>query len=99
MYTRKQRLDNECSHREFYGQFVTPSIISSIVGRIGADRILKSTDEHMNDIPLADWDKTAFLVRGRIQRGYKEIEYTGGVSLSDCVCTAKEAARQFVESV
>lgn len=83
--TRKQYLDMECTHREYYAQFVTPHTMGVVVDFIGADKIMNSTDEHMNDIPLAKWDR----LHGIIPKCN---------SISDTVCTAKEAAKQFKEA-
>lgn len=82
MYTRKQYMNKECTHREFYGQHMTLPIINMVVRAIGKDRLLRSTDEHLNDIPLKEWDNLHPLLGG---------------SLSDSVCFAKEAARQWLE--
>tara|TARA_R110000772_G_scaffold266658_1_gene389377 strand:+ start:1288 stop:1557 length:270 start_codon:yes stop_codon:yes gene_type:complete len=87
MYTRKQRLDNECSHREYFAQFVSASLPESIADSIGKDRLLKSNDEHLNDIPLKCWDRLHGYFAGR-----------ANWSLSDSVCSAKEAARQWIEA-
>ena len=97
MFTRKERLNNECTHREFFGQFVTQQMMNLVVGRIGGDKLLASTDEHLNDIPLRRWDALSGTVRMFITS--KQITDAGlhGFSLSDCVCTAKEAARQWMD--
>ena len=93
MYTRKQYMDNEVSHAEYYAQFGI-HLIKLVENRIGKKRILKSNDPYFNDIPLAEWDMLESSVR-RLVGGMLR-EYNGpkaGVSLSDCVCAAKSAAR------
>lgn len=79
VFTHKDYLDGLCTHREYYGQFVTSYIRGVVLSNIGKDKIKKSADEHFNDIPLKLWDR---LPLGR------------SGSLSQKVCIAKEAARQ-----
>ena len=97
-------MNKECSHREYYGQFVSAMLISHVVSIIGGQRINASTDEHLNDIPLAIWDRLAPLVKAHCGSALADsnASTSGGVrsiSLADCVCVAKEAARQYKETV
>lgn len=80
-------------HRAYYAQLVTPATINSVVSFIGADALRKSTDEHLNDIPLSRWDQlTKFLPC----KPFKDLgDYA---TLSGLVCVAKEAARQWIEA-
>lgn len=55
-FTRRQYLNKECTHHEYYSQFVTTITWISLTGRISAERIKASTDPNFNDIPLAIWD-------------------------------------------
>ncbi len=93
MITRKQYITGKASHREYYGQFVTEGVLVSVKNRFGK-ALLLSKDPFFNDIPLKAWDDLAELLRpvlgGRIARANE----SGGVSLSDLVCTVKEAAQQ-----
>lgn len=95
--TRAQRLNNECTHREYYAQFVTESIIEQVKARIGEKRILQSSDESFNDIPLASWDAFEYSFRD-MGMPHKMKECGDSFSLSGVVCIAKEAARQIKES-
>lgn len=83
-FTRKDRLENKCTHREYYAQFVTDRIKSLVKSQFG-EQLFNSTDPHLNDIPLSKWDNLS----GTVLRS--------GFSLSDCVCTLKEAAKQIIE--
>lgn len=96
MITRKQRISGEFTHREYYGQFVNNSILKTVVSRIGLEALRKSTDEHLNDIPLARWDRLP-LSRETLEL-LKEADPCGW-SLSDKVCIYKQAARQVIESL
>ena len=83
----KQLTDGQRTHRDHFAQFVTQQNIDFVVRAIGAKKILNSTDFYLNDIPLKKWDR---LAPGFMRKGF---------SLADCVCTAKEAARQYKENV
>lgn len=74
------------SHREHFSKFVSKAMIEIVVKAIGHEKLLASDDIHFNDIPLQKWDRISFIAMRR------------GFSLSDCVCTVKEAAKQYVES-
>jgi hypothetical protein len=84
-YARQQYMDHEVTHRQYYAQFVTPEIKTIVLDRFGLQRLLRSHDEHLNDIPLGEWDSLA----GRISADDN--------SLCARVCTLKEAARQLIE--
>jgi hypothetical protein len=97
MITRKQYMNKEATHAEYYAQF--GQHLTGLVSRwIGRDRILASTDEHFNDIPLKEWDAMAESVRLTVGRSLAEANGTGGISLSDCVCSLKSAARIIKDS-
>ena len=93
MYTRKQYMDNEVSHEEYYAQFGI-HLIKLVENSIGKQRILESNDPYFNDIPLAEWNRLDVSVRQLVGRMIRECNGPkAGVSLSDCVCAAKSAAR------
>lgn len=81
-------------HREYYGQFVGDHTISQVVSFIGKAKLLASRDPHMNDIPLALWDR----VSGCITLGMSFKAAEDYATLAGLVCVAKEAARQWLES-
>ena len=95
MFTRNQYINKECSHKEYYEQFVTDIVLKYVVESIGSKAILNSTDKHLNDIPLIMWDRL-YLVDA-VARVHNITGYKGGVSLSDQVCVAKAAARMHQE--
>ena len=97
-YTRNEYMNGTVTFREYYAQFVTPEIKQRVLSRFGIERLLQSTDEHLNDIPLRQWDALAG----------SGIAYNGSLigrpspraddgSLASAVCTLKEAARQLIE--
>ncbi len=93
MKTRKQYMAKEVTHDEYYSQFVNDSVLSYVRDAIGKARILKSKDPHFNDIALSKWDRLAPSIRMMCGHAICKANESNGLSLSDCVCTAKQAAR------
>jgi hypothetical protein len=83
-------------HRKYYGQFVTPEIKAYVRDRIGYETLKRSTDPHMNDIPLHRWDAMHRMAPPSTWRAFKDVG-DAGVSLGNSVCLHKEAARQILE--
>lgn len=93
MKTRKDYMEHRCTHREYYAQFVTEATRRRVIQAFGVDRLRASEDPHLNDIPLARWDRVDVPAPP--------------ISLEDCgdwlspagaVCILKEAARQIIEA-
>lgn len=94
MFTRNDYMENRCTHRQYYGQFVNEGTKQLVLTRIGKARLLESKDEHMNDIPLGMWDR--LVPRAPGSGKFKEAgDY---YTLSGGVCMLKEAARQIIEN-
>lgn len=62
MIKRKDYLDGKYTHREYYDQFVNNEVVGRVLQHFGIDRLLASTDEHLNDIPIREWDRLAGFV-------------------------------------
>ena len=92
MFSRQQYMNGECSHSQYYSQFVTGSVKSAVLCSIGKDAIVKSRNPHFNDIPLVKWDRLSFTVSSQ-----KMKEVGDYLTLAGIVCIAKEAARQIKE--
>lgn len=89
MYTREQYLNDECTHEQYYSQFVDFDTKQYVKSRIGLDKILKSNDEHFNDIPLKNWETCCVSVEA-----VEALKAAGDTwSLSGRVCIAKAAAK------
>jgi hypothetical protein len=98
MITRKQYMDGDKSHREYYGQFVGEAEIETIQREFGADKIQAALaeDKNLNALPLSRWDALPQI--GPEKR--KQIKECGDFhSKAGHVCIYKEAARQLVERV
>lgn len=97
-FTRQKYMDNECSHKEYYRQFVTPRIVNIVSSRIGLERIKNSTNEHLNDIPLEEWDRAGAAFNDASLN--KQMRDCGDwTSAAGLVCIAKQAARMAVEEL
>jgi hypothetical protein len=103
---------DECTHGEYYRQFVTNELKQVIRDVIGMHAILGSTNKYFNDISIDKWHG---LFGIRIRCGVPDPSYlynrlgkpvldkihaagAVNVSIADLVCTAKEAARQLREA-
>lgn len=71
-------------HRSYYAQRLDPGIKLGVERLIGKTRIVESTCKYLNDIPIRHWDTAAIAL---VSIG----------SLSQKVCTCKEAAKQIRE--
>jgi hypothetical protein len=108
MKTRKQYLNGDITHREYYAQFITPEMVTDVRQGIGEELILASTDEHMNDIRLSLWDRLSgcsfrgneMITKPTIRKNFKELvaEADDSVSAATLVCVYKEIAQQFKET-
>ena len=94
MISRQDYLAGKCTHRDWYGQFVTKGIVDNVLHTIGKDRIRQSTDPAFNDISLHEWDGFASHHWGLTA---KLAEAGDFLTLSAYVCVAKEAAQQIRE--
>lgn len=92
MYARSQYLGREVSHEDYYRQFCHSGVVGLVKSVIGEAAILSSQDKQFNDIPLAKWDRLFSAIVGMCGRSHK-IADPGGMSLSDAVCIAKQAAQ------
>jgi hypothetical protein len=90
MVTYQQYRDGSSTHKEYFGQFVTPNILALVRVMIGSNRIIQSTDQHLNDIPLQEWSN---LVPAIERHARATFTTTGGEwCLGFGVCIAKAAA-------
>ena len=107
MKTRKQYMNNEINHHDYYSQFITEDVKKHLEMNIGKEKILKSKDEHFNDIKLELWDNlylpTDSAEMVTIANGH-EVKREGHkvtmcYSLSDKVCIYKTLAKTIRDSV
>jgi len=87
-------LAKECTHREFYTQFVNDSTKRDVLNRISIVRLKETECEHLNDIPLTEWDSIGLSLS--LAASFESVG--DHWSLAGLVCIGKEAARQLIES-
>jgi len=98
MWTRKQYMNGECSHRTYYAQFVNTAIIHVVERRFTAERLVRCSDQdYFNTIPLHQWDQLIPAAQALSNQQQRK-DAGEGWSLSTGVCILKEAARQLVEA-
>jgi len=95
LITRKEYLDRSREpgvFRAYYAQFVGDFERAEVSRVIGLERIAKSDDEHLNDIPLYLWDRccVSFTMASKMREAGDYRTKAG------TVCIAKEAARQLL---
>ena len=102
MITRKQYMNKEFTFAEYYGQFSSEHVMAAVANYIGPERLLKSTDEHLNDIPLSIWDASPwFGMQRAVAEANQSTQAPGSAlatSLSDKGCAVKAAARKWIEA-
>ena len=91
MKTRKDLLENRCTHLEYYSQLFDENFENMVVSLIGKKKILDSTDLHFNDISLFFWQKI-IPPSGTGEKLKKLGDY---LTLSGIVCIAKSAAKNW----
>lgn len=90
MFSRKDYINGNCSHGEYYSQFVTEEIKMLVTSQFGKKRIKEALKEgeHLTKIPLQEWDYLAGFISPDMR---KQGDY---LTLSGAVSILKEAARQ-----
>jgi hypothetical protein len=95
MLTRSMYLNEECTHSDYYGQFVDESItriVKSTFHFTFLDNAFKA-DAHFNTIALVTWDSLAKSL-AQIPGLGKQMRDCGDFpTLAGYVCILKEAAR------
>ena len=90
---RKDYLDGKATHEEYYGQFVNETVKNKVAGYFGMDRLRGSKDEHLNDIPLKEWDMCG-LPLGNWKEQFAEVgDYPTKAGI---VCILKRSAHEMV---
>ena len=89
MKTRDQYMNKECTHQDYYLQFATPALRSTVIDRIGLQRIVESTDPHFNDIPWRQWYNLLPFVKSMAKSLKPAGDY---LTLAGAVCICKAIA-------
>lgn len=110
--TREEYMKNSKElHHAYYLQFSEPLAWDIVKRKIGEKCLLMSKDEHLNDIPLRQWDSLAgFVFRGSEAvvkprtlpagiDGLKLKEAGEGYSCATGVCIFKAVAREIIKEL
>lgn len=97
MHTRKDYIASNCTHEEYYGQFVNNRILHIVKGKFGVEALKAAfdSDKQLNSIPLVKWDALA-KYSFTSDDANKMKECGDYMTLSGQVCILKAAARQLV---
>lgn len=98
MFSRKQHMNGECSHREYYAQFAG-IFMEAVAGKFKPEflRSRLAEDEHLNNIPLSYWDMLSAGYKSEYAKINEGLNGSRCWSLAGGVCAAKEAAKQIAE--
>lgn len=96
IYTRKQYLEGEVSHEEYYGQFVDSYTKRLVPATIEEIRQAHNADKHLNKIPLKKWDDMAAFVK-HWELGEKLKAAGELLTLSVQVCILKRSAIEILK--
>jgi len=94
MITRQDYLEGKATHRQYYAQFVNGQTKIRLLAGISRERLLASTNENLNDIPLTEWDNLPTIF---FEYDKKMSDAGDYLTTSGKVCIYKEAARQIIE--
>lgn len=96
MITRRQYMNCEYTHDQYYSQFVNEPIYHLVLRKFTAKRLADCSDqEYFNGIPNHLWDHMESSCRALVDKSL--LKETGeGWSYATCVCILKAAARQIV---
>ena len=100
MFNRKQHMNGECSHREYYAQFAgifRAAVASQFKPEFLRERLAE--DEHLNNIPMMYWDRWSEIYKSEYAKINEGLNGSRSWSLAGGVCAAKEAAKQIAEEI
>lgn len=96
--TRKAYMEGDITHEEFYSHITSSLDGKRLFDKAFLSRVrmaLKDGDEHLNSIPLAEWDSIADRIRLTISSKLKE---AGDFwSMAGGVCAVKQLAKNTVK--
>lgn len=99
MLTREMYLSKECTHQEYYQEIARETNAISLVTHTWTKEVLTKAleaEEHLNSIPLREWDNLGLYLQGTHNALMKRGEVR--VSQGCRVCILKAAARIVIAS-
>ena len=98
MKTKEQYRNKECTHREYYAQFVTPGVKRIVKDRFGIEQLVNTPDqENLNTLNLSTWDGLVPLLWMNFEICSLLKSANEWRTLGTGVCILKEAAKQLIE--
>lgn len=107
-YTIDDHMEGRCTHREYYAQFVTPSIIDYVHSNYTREHIVAclQTDEHLNNLdnnkPRKKWIDRFDNFTRQIAHELSDINFringSRSYSLSMGTCAIKEYMKEWAEA-
>jgi hypothetical protein len=98
MKNKEQYRNKECTHREYYAQFVTPRVKRIVKDRFGIDNLVNTPDqENLNTLNLSIWDGLVPLLWMDFTICSLLKSANEWRTLGSGVCILKEAAKQLIE--
>lgn len=97
-FTNKQYMSGEVTHHQYYLSFAQKAgltLSDKMVSRSKA--ALEEGDEHLNTIPLSQWDNLALIYQPAIAHANKQINGKSTWSLCEGVCAFKALAKHLVD--
>ncbi len=105
MFTRNQYLNKECTHRQYYAQFINEAVKALVPFSENEIRESYNSLENLNTLPLHKlyttkvytdtWDYAAKQLESTVKKvSFKEVG--DSPTLSGNVCILKEAALQII---
>lgn len=93
--TRKQYLDNEVTHLQYYSQFVTDATINTVLQYLSKEQLTEAYHKNpiLNSIKLSVWDRMPLYAAT-----YKMKEAGDWLTPAGRVCILKCAAIMIIES-
>lgn len=94
MFTRTQYLKGECTHEQYYAQFVDDNIKGIVLRMFDYDTLREAyqKDTSFNTLPLYHWDALSHMFTRK-----DLMTLCGDIpTLAGKVCILKEAAREIV---
>ena len=98
IFSRDDYMKQICTHSEYYGQYMTESLLRYVADAIGIKAIERSKDKHFNDISLERWDGITPAIKGMVKSTFT-VDNGGHISDCEAVCLAKQAARELKHNI
>lgn len=55
-FSRKEYMENKCTHKEYYDQFITPAGIELVSKSVAFKKLMKNNSEDLSSVTINFWD-------------------------------------------